>query len=60
MATFTVKIDTENDAFVGAFAKVTEVSRILKVTAKRIESGEASGKLWDVNGNTVGSFNMED
>ena len=50
----TITINTENDAFVGA-GVYTEVSRILRELASRIESGDLSDcNLKDENGTTVG------
>ena len=61
MATVTITIDTDNDAF-GEDAGA-EVGRILRVTASRAEShgiGPRTGHdLYDYNGNKVGHFTVE-
>lgn len=35
---------------------VAETARILRDTAERIEGGQLDGKVYDINGNYVGSF----
>lgn len=54
-----LRITTENDAFQGGNGPA-EVARILRRLADRIEGGETSGNLRDVNGNRVGDFHAED
>jgi len=55
---FYVKMnDINNDAFVND--QSGEIARILKELAKRIENGDISGRLKDMNGNTIGSFGFE-
>jgi hypothetical protein len=54
---FTIDISTGNGAFdddAGA-----EVARILRDVADRIERGTATGKVFDINGNRVGSFELQ-
>jgi len=52
---FTVSIDTGNDAFEGD--RDREIARILRKLADRLEScNPGEGPLYDVNGNTVGSW----
>jgi len=53
---FSVKINLENDAFAGD--PTNEISRLLEVIKSRISHGETSGKLLDINGNSVGSFEI--
>ena len=53
---FTLTIKTDNAAFADL---ETEVARILRDAARRIEGGETDGKLRDANGNTVGRFDLE-
>ena len=55
---FTLKINTESDAFEDGID--LEVARILNTAAKKIESGATEGRLQDVNGKTVGSFELTD
>ena len=54
---FTLKINTDNAAFEDAGP---EVARILRDLARQIETeaGEASGRLRDLNGNTVGEYKL--
>lgn len=51
-----VKIDTDNDAFVGNGAE--EVARLLRIIAKKIEGGALDGSVRDCNGNKCGSFDL--
>lgn len=51
---FTLSIDCDSDAF--AADPTAEIARILRKTAQRLVSGADSGRLLDVNGNTVGEF----
>lgn len=57
---FTLKIETDNAAF--GDGNITderyELARILREVAKRLESGEDSGAVRDVNGNKVGQFSL--
>lgn len=55
---FTLTISTANAAFDDQPA--TEIARILRDVAKRVEDGELSGNLRDVNGNGVGAFDSGD
>lgn len=52
---FTLKIDTENDAFQDGNLEL-EVVRILQEVVKKIENGKDYATLIDVNGNKVGDF----
>ena len=51
-----VKIDTDNDAFAGDGA--SEVARLLRLIAQRIEGGALDGSVRDINGNKCGSFDL--
>lgn len=62
--TFTLRIDTDNAAF-GEYEDATraEVSRLLRVVATVVnndQAGASSGRIRDVNGNTVGQWAWED
>lgn len=57
MHNLVVKINLDNDAFNGK-AGEREVARLLRDAATKFEQGKHSGKLMDVNGNTVGSFEL--
>jgi hypothetical protein len=61
MATLTVTIDLENDAYVYQNGNViaSQVGAALRKVAKRIEHGDRSGRVIDDNGNTSGSFAIE-
>jgi hypothetical protein len=52
-----VLINLDNDAFSGA-AGEREVARLLREAADKFEKGKHSGNIMDVNGNTVGSFEL--
>ncbi len=56
-AGFRLLISTDNAAFEDA--KGEEVARILRTVADQVESGQGSGKVYDVNGNAVGEFRFE-
>ncbi len=53
---FTLKIETANAAFEDR--KHSEVARILREIAKKVDEGESSGNCRDINGNTVGKFSF--
>lgn len=61
MNTFTLYIDTVNDAFLDANLQ-PELARILRKLADTLEGEEYdssnSGRLRDINGNTVGSWRI--
>ena len=50
-------MDCDNAAFDDAPA--SEIARILRSVARKVEQGAEGGKLIDVNGNTVGSWRVE-
>jgi hypothetical protein len=54
---FTVHIRTDNAAFEDAPG---EVARILQVVAERVRDGQTSGRVLDINGNSVGGFGFDD
>jgi hypothetical protein len=61
MATFTVKIDTGNDAF--ADYPTPELVRILRDIARRMEEGDTYDTfrtILDANGNDVGRFALKE
>jgi hypothetical protein len=51
-----VNIDMDNAAF--ADCPATEAARILRRIAKKMEEGEDGGKVMDVNGNSVGNWEV--
>lgn len=51
-----IKINMDNAAFENRSA--TELARILRALAKRVEVGESYVPLMDFNGNKVGEFNI--
>jgi hypothetical protein len=57
MGTFTLTIDTANDAFTGD--ESAEVARILRDAARRVVIGVTEARLKDTNGNTVGAFTLD-
>ena len=54
----TVKIKTGNAAFEDGNLE-TELARILRQLADKIENGYTEGKLMDINGNSVGTYELE-
>lgn len=52
---FTLSFKTENAAFEDLNA---ETARILRAIAARIESGQVEGRAIDVNGNTIGVYQL--
>jgi hypothetical protein len=63
---FSLSFDTDNAAFglnddnEPTAACAREIARILAAVAKRIAHGDTEGRIMDVNGNTIGSFRLED
>jgi hypothetical protein len=55
--TVTIKINCDN----AAFEDPSELSRIVRVAADRIDSGAYKEKplLYDINGNAVGTISVE-
>ena len=56
---FRLTIKTENAAFEDP-GPASELVRILHVAASHLAAGTMSGKLRDINGNTVGEFAYEE
>ena len=55
----TVSIETDNAAFGDTSDEaLAECARILRVIAGAMEADNLSGKVRDVNGNTVGSWEL--
>ena len=52
-----VTINLDNAAFSGEAGEL-EVARLLRDAATKFEQGKHNGKLIDVNGNIVGSFEL--
>jgi hypothetical protein len=52
---FRIKIETGNAAFEDD-NKEYEIARILREAADKIEGGQTTGNLYDINGNRVGEF----
>ncbi|MFA5436896.1 MAG: hypothetical protein WC372_12730 [Candidatus Neomarinimicrobiota bacterium] len=55
---FKIEIETGNAAFEDD--RNMELARILRQIAERLENGEDAGRVLDINGNKVGSFEMEE
>lgn len=53
-----LEIETGNAAFADG-GQAAEVARILRQAASKIERGSHSGPLHDLNGNTVGRYDLE-
>ena len=56
---FIVRFDTDNDAFTEPDG-FTEVTRILHNVAAQVRDGATGGRVHDLNGNTVGSWEWSD
>jgi len=58
---FRLEFDTDNDAFTypSDAPAVPEIVRILDNVAWFVDSGRESGKIKDINGNTIGSWEWE-
>lgn len=54
---FTMRVETDNAAFRGG-GRRRELARILRRVAERIEEGETEGTAVDVNGNSVGYWEV--
>ena len=54
---FELKFKTNNAAFEDYAEQ--EVSRILKEIANKIENGLTGGKVRDINGNTIGEWDLD-
>ena len=53
---FKLEFETDNAAFTNYSA--TETARILRKIAKRIEEGTLDGKVLDLNGNSIGNYDL--
>lgn len=53
-----IEFDTDNAAFEND--RDTECARILRLVADRIANGETSGRLRDINGNDIGTWEAVD
>jgi hypothetical protein len=53
---FRLRIDTKNAAFEGR--TLAELARLLREAAQDLERGYRGGTLRDLNGNTVGRFEL--
>jgi hypothetical protein len=56
---FWTSFNTRNAAFEDE-GHATETARILRDIADRIEDGDFAGPVRDVNGNTIGSYLLDD
>jgi len=54
---FELKFKTNNATFEDYVEQ--EVSRILKEIANKIENGSTGGKVKDINGNTIGEWDLD-
>lgn len=54
--TFTLTIEGGNEAMQDRM----DIASALEKVAKRLRAGEDGGKIMDVNGNTVGKFDVAD
>ena len=56
MAKFTLEITLGNDAM----QTTEDIADALQRTASKLESGYRTGNIMDLNGNSVGSYAIED
>lgn len=57
MDRFVMEFSTDNAAFGDtADEEVARIAEILRFVADRIESTQKDGMLWDINGNTIGTY----
>lgn len=54
---FKLSFSIDNAAFHEGYGR-EETARILKETAQKVEEGYNSGKIRDINGNTIGSWEV--
>lgn len=59
MTKFILEIETDNDTFADGNLE-EEVARILRKAAAAVEDGIAWCHLYDINGNRVGSYSIDD
>jgi hypothetical protein len=58
---FTVSFETSNAAFDDGIGGVLEITRLLRHIADEVEGGSfVAGSLRDINGNTVGSWSLDE
>ena len=57
-AMFRLEFDTDNAAFRDGLA-VGAIVRILQTTKEKVVLGQTSGKVVDVNGNTIGDWCLD-
>ena len=57
MSAFTLKINTDNDAFQD---DQDELARCVRNVAESLKSGKTEGVVKDSNGNTVGSWGLDE
>lgn len=55
---FALKFEMDNDAFSDG-AEANEAARILRDIADKIERGRTGGTAADINGNTVGKWEID-
>jgi hypothetical protein len=58
MGMFTLAFNTDNEAFENA--PYDEPARILRLAADAVEDAQESGKIRDINGNTIGRWQFDD
>lgn len=62
MTTFTLTINTDNAAFEDGlgYGKFSEIVRCVTSVAEKLADGNESGSVRDINGNTVGKFELSE
>ena len=56
MTTISIKLETDNDSFCNG---QDSIESMLQQVIQKHNNGIVQGRLVDINGNTVGSFNIE-
>lgn len=54
---FKLEFETDNEAFSYSYG-ASETARILRKLAQRIEAGDLDGNVLDINGNSVGTYEL--
>lgn len=58
--TFQMRFDLDNAEFDGApLDRAAGISRLLRETADKVDMGDESGDLFDINGNKVGAWGFD-
>lgn len=56
---FQIDFDLGNEAFDSPDKRRAEVARLVREIAGKVENGSAGGFVFDVNGNRIGTFDLD-